>query len=291
MVKASLFINKVVQSLFSILKVLLLSKLFPEKPIKESGSCLILGNGPSSKDTLKEFLPQMKEMTCICVNMFASNSEFEIIKPKYYVLLDPAFIDEKHESASKLIINIIEKTSWALTLIIPYHFRKSSYFLDRVKVNSNITIHYFNYTIVDGFLPLNHILYNLGIGMPLCQNVLVATIFQGIRMGFDDIYITGADHSWNENLRVSNEDNTLYLNDTHFYGQRKRNLSKEFGGDIGTIESQIAKQFISFYKVFKGHEILANFSKTRGIRIVNISNHSNIDVYKRGRLQINSLKP
>ena len=286
MIKASLFITNLVNSLVALLKVVLLSTFFPAKPLKENGSCLILGNGPSAKETLEQYLPQVKQMTCICVNMFASNSEFEVIRPKYYVLLDPAFIDINHTTASKLLNDLAQKTSWALTLIVPYHFKKVAYFRELFNSNPNISLHYFNYTIADGFEPLNYALYEVGLGMPLCQNVLVATIFQSIRMGFTEIYLTGADHSWNENLRVSDEDNTLYLNDDHFYGERKRNLSTEFGGINRDKESQIAKQFLSYYKVFKGHEKLANYARKKHTKIVNISSHSNIDVYQRGKLEV-----
>lgn len=281
-----MLLTNLVQSLVSLLKVVILSKFFPTKPPTENGSCLILGNGPSAKETLSQFLPQVKKMTCVCVNLFASHSDFEEIKPKYYVLIDPAFYDPNNLLAKNLLNNLISKVSWHLILIVPYHFRKNEYFREKVNSNPNISPHYFNYIIVDGIEPLNYTLYELGLGMPLCQNVLVASIFQCVRMGFNEIYLTGADHSWHENLRVSDEDNTLYLHDAHFYGERKRNLSDEFGGNSKDKESQIAKQFISFYKVFKGHEKIANYALKKGSKIINISSHSNIDVYGRGKLEV-----
>ena len=51
--------------------------------------------------------------------------------------------------------------------------------------------------------------------MPFSQNVLVAAIYISLNLGYKNIYLLGADHSWAHDVSV-NDDNQLCLNDRHF---------------------------------------------------------------------------
>ncbi|MFM6948035.1 MAG: hypothetical protein ACKOWQ_03380 [Aquirufa sp.] len=275
------FLAKFYTSFLSIIKVLFQTDFSLEKLDLKEETCLILGNGPSVNATIEKDLEKVQQMFTICVNHFGSTDPYEVIQPKMYMLLDPLFKDSNYELGQKLIDNILQKTTWPLIVYMPQDFKHSTEMLQRLKSNPNIQVYFFNYTIVNGFERLNQYFFQKGWGMIQSQNILVCAIFQALQLGFRKIYITGADHTWHENMRVSDLDNSLLLNDTHFYGAKDINLSTRFAPKP-TVESQLAVQFLSLHKVFLGHQKNAQLAKDRGIRIINVSQHSNIDVYERG---------
>lgn len=277
------FLAKSYASFLSILKVLFQTDFSLEKLHLNEETCLILGNGPSVNETIEKHLEKAKNMFTICVNHFGSTDKYEILQPKMYMLLDPLFKDPHYELGQKLIQQIIQKTSWPLIIYMPQDFKKSTQLIQHLSSNPHIQVYFFNYTIVNGFESLNQFFFHKGWGMIQSQNILVCAIFQALHIGFKNIMITGADHTWHENMKVSDIDNALILNDTHFYGVKDINLSTRFAKK-SFVESQLALQFLSLHKVFLGHQKNAAIAKERGVRIVNISNHSNIDVYERGKI-------
>ena len=80
------------QCLFSLAKVLLYSRFVVGiKKIKNSGSCFILGNGPSLKADIVKYIDEIKNSNTFVVNDFAKSDFYEVVKPKYYVLVDPSY--------------------------------------------------------------------------------------------------------------------------------------------------------------------------------------------------------
>jgi len=279
------FLSKVYTSLLSILKVILQTDFKVEKLNLTESECIILGNGPSINETIKKDLEKVQQMFSICVNHFASTDQYVIIQPKMYILLDPLFKDPVYELGQKLMDNLLNQTTWPLIVFMPQDFKKSPKVLQQLSTNKNIRCYFFNYTIVNGFESLNQFFFKKGWGMIQSQNILVCAIFQTLQLGFKKIYITGADHTWHENMRVSDVDNALILNDTHFYGAKNINLSTRFAPKP-MIESQLAIQFLSLHKVFLGHQKNAQLAKDLGVKIINVSLHSNIDVYERGGIDV-----
>lgn len=276
------FIYTSINTFLSLGKIVIKSKFGIKYPKYKANECLIIGNGPSAAITLASDFVKQNEIIKICVNHFASTPDYQRVKPEVYILLDPAFADSNHELSFGLILNLVKNTSWNLDLYIPTEFAKNKNLIAELKKNSHISLVFFNYTIIESFEAIENTLFGLNLGMLRAQNVLVCSLFLALRLNFKTIYLTGADHNWHENLKVSDDDNSLILNDSHFYGERNRNLTSEFG-NRRSIESEIAKQFISLYKVFKGHERLAKYAQLNKADIINISNHSVIDVYRRDK--------
>ena len=52
---------------------------------------LILGNGPSIKESLDSIIESKEEFEVLAVNKFAISDEFHLIKPRFYFLLDGDF--------------------------------------------------------------------------------------------------------------------------------------------------------------------------------------------------------
>ncbi|MDE5656710.1 MAG: hypothetical protein K2I19_06530, partial [Muribaculaceae bacterium] len=58
-----------------------------QRPADASGnSIIVLGNGPSLADTIRDHGPLLADSTCMAVNFAANAPEFERLKPRYYIM-------------------------------------------------------------------------------------------------------------------------------------------------------------------------------------------------------------
>lgn len=271
------FQEKVAQfiaTIISIVRLLAFSRPVGNGPVKTHDNCIVLGNGPSLNLSLVLIDTLKNEFDVFCVNLFSTSIYFKQLKPQNYLLLDDAFLDDQHEMAKKAIYHLAQDTNWPLNLIVPLKFKKSKYFTESLGKNTFINVYYINYVIFESFDWLRFWIYKRNIGMPQCQNVLVALTFQCINMAYKNVYLLGADHSWHENIRLNDENELIFL-DTHFYGERK--LDTKLIGD----KSYLAAQFLSLHKAFKGYEIIARYAKERGVKIFNAGAKSYIDVFEK----------
>ena len=117
--------------------------------------------------------------------------------------------------------------------------------------------------------------------MPQFFNVLGPSVFLAINMGFKKVKITGADHSWFENIEI-NEDNLLCRRDLHFYDKG------ELEQPLIPIQDPVSKKtqrmgnfFKALYKVFDTYYLLNEYANVNGCSVYNISSFSYIDAFKR----------
>ncbi len=270
--KTIVFIN----SIISLIKVMVLSD-FSLKTAKASNPrCGILGNGPSLKTTLERDAEFLTGLELFAVNLFSITEQYTQLKPKNYLLLDWSFMNPDHWHGRTGLRGIVENTSWELNLFVPTKMLKSDYFRNELAQNTHIKPIPFNYTIVIGFTGLTHWLFRHGLGMPQCQNVLVATLFYALNMGFKEIYLFGADHSWHEMIKLD-ENNHMVVSDTHFYGQ------KDY--DIAVREtSYMSQQLFSLHKAFYGYEVLVKYARSLGVKVYNASVRSYVDVFEKVKI-------
>ena len=92
-----------------------------------------------------------------------------------------------------------------MNLFIPKSAATSPALKDVCDSNKNIQVHYFNYTVFKGFENIAFKFYRKNLATPQSQNVLVASLFLAINCGFKKVYLTGADHTWHQNLHVDEE--------------------------------------------------------------------------------------
>jgi hypothetical protein len=270
-VKQSL--NLFMNSILSMIKVLFLSD-FSLKPAKTTQKrCGILGNGPSLKVTLERDVEFLSKLELIAVNLFSTTNEYTEIKPKNYLLLDWSFMNPDHWHGRTGLKGLVENTTWELNLFVPKRMLKSDYFRNELAKNRYIKPVPFNYTIVSGFTGLTYWLFRRGLGMPQCQNVLVATLFYALNMGFKEIYLFGADHSWHEMIKLD-ENNNLIVSDSHFYGQKDYDIAVQEN-------SYMSQQLFSLHKAFYGYEVLAKYARSLGVKVYNASARSYVDVFEK----------
>lgn len=277
------FITELFQTLFSLVKIILLSKFFVS--LKKYGSAgdeaVILANGPCLTKDLElnsDFISSRKKF---CVNFFAVAKEYEELKPGYYILAAPEFwlsktSDYFKQKKDELIKSLVEKTKWNLILLIPFQ-AKNSDFHNRVEINNNIKFVFYNNTPVEGLSIFNRLLFKLNLGMPRPHNVLNPSIFLALNLGFKKIFIFGADHSWHEEIKVD-ESNKVSVNHQHFY-------------DTGTVQMPMYKLegeqyfihdiFRKLHFAFKGYFVLKNYADHLNAKILNASSKSYIDAFEK----------
>ncbi|MCE9538853.1 MAG: DUF115 domain-containing protein [Bacteroidetes bacterium] len=260
------------------------SKFGSKLPVEIDDTCIILGNGPSLKQSLQKYPDIFKKYPLICVNSFSITEDYIRLKPAYYVLLDPGWWLSKNEWESKVIETIKTNTSWKMTLFVPFGAKYSKKITELEKQNSNITVHYFNYTVFKGFKGIAHFLFKKDLAMPQCQNVLVASIFLSINLKFKNVYLLGSDHTWHEHLYV-NEENILCAKHVHFYENEEEIAYVPFYKGAHTKEVfKVHEIFTSLGKVFLGYEILQKYAQYCKVNIYNATEISFIDSFERKKL-------
>lgn len=270
------------QSIFSIVKVILLSKFFVRLPKVEPGEeCVVLGNGPCLTKDLElhgDFIANRKKF---CVNLFAFSDEYIKVKPEYYVLAAPEFwlthTTEFHKNQrTKLANYIYERTSWQMKLLIPFA-AKNCDLVNKIISNSKVEIIYFNQTPVEGLAFINMMMFKSNLGMPRPHNVLIPTIFLSLNLGFNKLFIFGADHSWHEEIRVDSSNNVT-INHQHFFEQKETRFAMY---KLDGQEYHIHDIFRKLHFAFKGYFILARYAEYMNAKIYNASSKSYIDAFEK----------
>lgn len=277
-------IGKIVNTCVSFAKILLISKFGNKPPRATSSSCIVLGNGPSLKDSLKKHPTFFKQHPLVCVNSFSITDEYALLQPQHYVILDYSFWKSDQDIILKSLEAIKTRTSWKMDLLVPQMASGSDRFEKICKENKNIHLTYYNYTVFKGIEGIAHYFYAKNLAMPQSQNVLVASLFLTVNMGYKNIYLFGADHTWHETLHVD-DNNTLCLKHIHFYDDSEKvNYVPFYKGGHTKETFRMDEIFVTWAKVFWGYLMVENYAKKKNARILNASEISFIDAFERIKL-------
>ena len=110
---------------------------------------IIIGNGPSLNYTLTNHLHFFTGKSVFCVNNFAESEYFEIIRPAFYILADPAYWSNNCSKAMTEYMNnicsqLLKKVKWQMFLLLPISAKNWNWFIQVAKENSNIILAYYN---------------------------------------------------------------------------------------------------------------------------------------------------
>ena len=285
--RAKVFLPQLVSSFFSLLKVIFLTRKTGRFPEKLSTDCVVLGNGPSLKHSLETQLDFLSKSELFCVNNFAVSAYYQQLKPRNYVLLDPFFFkyelaDFPNPAVAASLKAIHQNTTWELHLFVPRSARHSATvrFLSQ---NPNIKLVYFNYVVAKGIDPILFWLFKNQWAMPQCQNVLAATTFLAINQRFERVYLMGADHSWHEEIHLSNNGQQVLMRHLHFYNNAQTAAVTQHGTNP-QMHTSLATQFSNFSKIFQTYELLERYANHLKIKVLNASSKSYIDAFERVEL-------
>lgn len=271
--RISSFVGNLSGTIKSIVKILLQSRRSSVSMV-DGGHVIIMGNGPSLNETIENHIDILKTTPAIAVNFAANAPQFTMLKPRYYVLADPHFFVNKQDvNVAKLMGNLTELVDWTMTLFVPNSIKKHNFTID----NKNIAIEYFNMVGVEGFQWFENYVFSHGYGMPRPRNVLIPSIMIAMQMGYKEIYITGADHSWTKTLSV-NENNEVVSIQPHFYKEDEKE-QKRIRTDY--LHYPLHQIIYSFYVAFKSYFVIQRYATNRKISIYNSTPESFIDAFPR----------
>jgi hypothetical protein len=269
------FVTNVAFTLRSIVKIALQSRCATLKPTAQAGSLIIMGNGPSLNDTINNNAEQLAQHPLLAVNFAANAPQFATLRPQYYVLVDPFFFSGNGaDNLAKLWANLAA-VDWQMTIIVPVKFENS--LPQPVVCNENIIVKTINCVGVEGFKWLETAAYKHGMAMPRPRNVLIPAVMAGIWLGYKEINIVGADHSWMQSIWVDDDNNVVSVQ-PHFYkddAKEQKRVDSEYKG------YRLHQIINSFYVAFKSYHNIERFARSQGVKIYNATRGSFIDAFER----------
>ncbi|MDE6541251.1 MAG: hypothetical protein K2L74_04500 [Muribaculaceae bacterium] len=265
-------------SLKSIAKIALLSRrcTIGRRDAAHGDALIILGNGPSLRQTIERRSDALKRNPSLAVNFAANTAEFSVLRPKYYVMADPHFFRSDEPNVCSLWRNLSEM-DWPMTLYVPSPQRMSVQ--RRVP---NLKVEGFNAVGADGWRWLRHAAYRSGLAMPRPRNVLIPSIMIAIKAGFRRIYLVGADHSWLKTLSVG-DDNAVLSIQPHFYEDDKRELARSATEYRGY---RLHEVLGGFTMAFRSYHQIAEYAAASGVQIFNSTPESFIDAFERREIDL-----
>ena len=251
-------------------------------PSVDGGRCIIMANGPSLAAELENNIEILQRERVLAVNMFAQGEHFETVKPEFYCLADPALLDAINRGWARqirvdLFNALVEKTSWKMDLFFPFY--PGQILIDEVLSSTPISMHMFHYFPAYKWIVLRNYVYRMGVLLPPVQNVLVAAIFMCINMGFKEIYIIGADHSWPHDIAVD-KNNVVHLRPRHFDGGGEP--SPWIVQQTGARRSVLMHEWTAILsRTFHAYHLLSEYAAFRGVSVYNATEGSLIDAFPR----------
>lgn len=284
-------LKRIFLNAIALLNVFIRSDLLPADPKRLKSPVwdefIVVGTGPSLKETFEQHMDRFQRCSVACVNNFAMSEYFGVIKPDFYFFFDPVYWSKDvTEHVCSLIegnLNELrEKVAWPMTIVMPVHARQWNWFQTLPEANKNVRLYYVNSISIgkDCSPWLKNFLYIRNLAMPHVQTVLVGMAFLAINMGYKNIFLVGADHSWHENILLG-EDNILYEQIAHFYAEDKSALRPFFSDAAGAKVFKTHELFKALSLIFEGHHEIAAYADFAGAKVYNASKKTYIDAYER----------
>lgn len=243
----------------------------------------ILGNGPALADELPRLLEAMRgeDRDFLAVNFFAEDDRFTQLRPAYYVLSDPMFFRDtaERERVAALYRTLNERVAWPMNLYVQYY--NPEHFDYRAALpNPNIRIVPFHTQMYRGFRRLEFLLYRRGLGSANFGTVVQVGEYIALLLGYKRIELYGVDHTLLEGLCVDDE-NRLCRADRHYYDGTEAPALRPMFQKVPPRPYTMAVYLAEVAELFRGHEVLRDYARTLGARIVNCTKGSMIDAYER----------
>lgn len=272
--KIGFFVDNLGLSFKSLFKLMLKSrKSTILKVASDEDSIIIMGNGPSLNDAIVNSFDKLTTIPTLAVNFAANAPQFTQLRPRYYVLADPHFFVATDDVNVKKLMNNISSIDWKMTLFVPFEAKKRGFAIN----NENIKVEYFNFIAVEGFEWIENWAYASGRGMPRPRNVLIPSIMIAMKLGYGNIYVIGADHSWTKTLSV-NERNEVVSIQPHFYKEDEQEQKRI---KVDYLKYPLHQIIYSFYVAFKAYHKIQHYALHRGVKVYNSTPESFIDAFPR----------
>ena len=227
--------------------------------------CFIIGNGPSLN---KMDLNALQNEYTISVNSMTISKEFEIIKPKFHVLVDSTRFDKNITPMYENMKNF-KNLSHKPKYIFPVKFR--NYILEN-KFDEGLDI---TYVMANNeFENIKNI--DISKTIPPYQNVLNAALSFAISLGFSEIILIGFEMTGF--IKTFNDNETFDVG-SHFY----ENVNTKESEYIKGLQTNRSNEFLlsAYAKVFKLLRLQNDYAKSKGIKVYNATIGGTLDMFER----------
>jgi len=236
-------------------------------------SAIILGNGPSLNDIDLDAVSKAG-LEIVCVNSFPSrNANFERIKPKYLVLLDPVFFMNAEQLGQEEIdlFEVLKKVDWKMHVLIPQGnsltIENENLIVD--KICTSVLHSEYMTGFLDWFYRRNLLTFGY-------QNVVIGAGFYFVSKRVKRLYYAGIDMSEFKQLFVDDQ-NRVYIDKIHNYGS-ERCYSTLFN------KGEFYKLLKLYQIMFEQFSYLKKYADRQQVEIINLSINSYVDVFEKSTM-------
>lgn len=251
---------------------------------------IVLGNGPSFKNQ-RDQLIEINDCDYLGVNYFACTDAMEQFKPSIYVIASPQYWmndlqNDWSKTRNKVFDCMLNKTTWQMSLFVPIIAKSDAKWKSKMQSNPYISINYINLSPIDHYSVFFRFLLKRFYVCPRPHNVLVPSILCAINVGYNEIYLAGADHSWIPEITVTTK-NEVLIAQKHFYNDsnRQNSLLSDKAKPMYSAGSQsvfkLHEVLQKFYYSFKSYWILKEYAAEMNAEVYNLLGTSFIDAYKK----------
>lgn len=250
---------------------------------------ILIGNGPSLTKSIELYKDKILKYDRLVVNYFALSNLYEVLRPNFYLFVDPAFFEipeNQKDSIARLIDAIVSKTKWKMRVCAPEGVEDTP-LMKALKANSNIEfIYFYGGEQRTGELSKYEI-WDRNLQCPPNRNSLNTGLYLSLFWEYKETYLIGVDMSALEDIRVDQESNELFSIDSHFYNNKQVYSDKRlFDAKRGRIRSDwtLHEYIYSFGLMFENFYELSEYAKYKGLKVYNASEYSWINCVERKKL-------
>lgn len=274
-----------INTLIALFKVLIMSRFNIKLPQKRGKEIAFFANGASLNEALKKIKQEGLPQNIMVTNFFCNSDYFYELKPNHYTICDPLFKYKgfKEDNRVAEFYNILFNVDWDIALFIPFFFKKDIQRIikDGGFNNGKIKIYYYNSVNFNGNNSFLLKLIKLKLGIPRPTTVAVPALVNCMHIGYTDIKIAGVDLNHHESIKVSKE-NTLQIKSKHFYNNEETEIYQPWYKDkTKGITYKTSEIFLVFHHFFYSFDVLSNFADKYNVKIVNYSEESYLDQFKK----------
>ena len=245
----------------------------------------VLGNGPSLRDELPRLIArrEWERTDMMAVNFFALGDELTVVRPQYYVLSDPQFFRRAghSERVENLYRALGERVNWPMTLYVQYYNPEQFDYRAAVGDNPNIRIVPFHTLVFRGLRSVEFWCYRHGLGSGNFGTVVQNGEFIGLLLGYRQIDLYGVDHTLLDGLTVDDR-NRLCRTQSHYYDSAPAAPEPIFVNATDPPRPYTMHTYLAeTAELFRGHEVLRDYARSIGARIIHRTGGSLIDAYER----------
>lgn len=231
---------------------------------KNGKTCFIIGNGPSLKN---QDLTLLADKETFVVNSFWYHKQYELIRPKFYVVVDLPDLSQENKPLRRYqgdipgrdpVVSKVPETKLFFSAKIKNYIESKGLFKNNPK-----------YYLLQQDIMGPKLNFNLDITKPVpyTRNTIVLALMVAIYLGFEKIYLLGCDHNF--------LDHPVGTHYEHFYEESDADIPDEL--KTGTYEGAME----SCLRLFRNYRFLKEkIAKTNpNVKIFNATPNSFLDVF------------